>query len=72
MPTSTKRKDTETAENFDAQKSKKPKLESSNTDQKHHTSQTGTLSKKERRIQAKVYCLFFLTKLLHLESMSEV
>ncbi|VVA97915.1 unnamed protein product [Arabis nemorensis] len=52
---STKRKDSEISENFDAQKSKKPKLESSNSDQKHHTSQqSGTLSKKERRIQAKL------------------
>lgn len=77
---STKRKESESSENFDALKSKKPKLVSSNSDKKHHTIQNqkpgeqhgkpksfgyndksgGTLSKKERRVQAKVFCLFFL------------
>ncbi|KFK39025.1 hypothetical protein AALP_AA3G190900 [Arabis alpina] len=63
----TKRKGNETSENFDAKKSKKPKLVSSNSDKKHqeqpkfgkpksfgdNNNNTGSLSSKERRIQAK-------------------
>ncbi|CAH2053520.1 unnamed protein product [Thlaspi arvense] len=58
---STKRKDTESSANFDALKSKKPKLASSNSDKKHHTKPKSVgdngngvnLSAKERRIEAK-------------------
>ncbi|ESQ48257.1 hypothetical protein EUTSA_v10020259mg [Eutrema salsugineum] len=73
MQKSTKRKDSESSEKFNALKSKKPKLASSTPDKKSHTIQNQkpeqpkfgkpksfgdkdksvTLSKKERRVQAK-------------------